>query len=166
MMNGKAQSPFEDTFETTLRFPWWVGVILAISSYLLLHRYAAREIIPPADFLHLGNFLSSESLITLAGYGQYILPAAFLAGSVISVLNNPSVLRVLDYGTCRSNNSAATPQSNIKLQGSHKVSTNPVCPKCGNTMVLRSYKKGDKASGQYWGCNDFPQCRSILGYKK
>ena len=160
-MSGKDQSPFEKT----LRFPWWAGVLLAISSYLLLHRYAVREISPPTDLLQLGHFISRESLVTLAGYGQYILPAAFLAGSILSVFNCPSIRRVLDYGTCRQNKPATMPQPGNNLpHNSQRVSINPVCPKCGNTMALKSLKRDEKVLSQYWGCKNFPQCRAILTY--
>jgi hypothetical protein len=38
----------------------------------------------------------------------------------------------------------------------------PVCPKCGATMVLRTAKQGANAGGQFFGCPNFPRCRSIL----
>lgn len=38
----------------------------------------------------------------------------------------------------------------------------PICPKCEGKMVLRKYKKGAKAGQEFWGCSNFPKCRSIL----
>ncbi len=40
-----------------------------------------------------------------------------------------------------------------------KESAVPVCPKCGDPMVLRQ-RKGD--GGKFWGCPNFPKCRSII----
>lgn len=38
----------------------------------------------------------------------------------------------------------------------------PPCPKCGATMVLRTAKQGANAGNQFFGCPNFPRCRSIL----
>jgi len=35
---------------------------------------------------------------------------------------------------------------------------NPLCPKCGSKMVLRSARKGQKAGSNFWGCSNFPTC--------
>ncbi len=36
---------------------------------------------------------------------------------------------------------------------------NPICPKCGSQMVLRTAKKGRSAGSQFWGCRNFPSCK-------
>jgi hypothetical protein len=36
------------------------------------------------------------------------------------------------------------------------------CPKCGATMVLRTARKGKSAGNHFWGCSNFPKCRSTL----
>ena len=38
----------------------------------------------------------------------------------------------------------------------------PTCPKCGATMLLRTARSGANAGGQFWGCPNFPKCRSML----
>lgn len=38
---------------------------------------------------------------------------------------------------------------------------NPVCPRCGCSMVLRTAKKGKNKGSVFWGCSDFPSCRAI-----
>lgn len=35
----------------------------------------------------------------------------------------------------------------------------PLCPKCGSTMVLRTASKGAYAGSQFYGCSRFPACR-------
>lgn len=35
----------------------------------------------------------------------------------------------------------------------------PFCPKCNIPMVLRAVKKGEHAGKQFYGCQNFPQCR-------
>jgi restriction system protein len=39
--------------------------------------------------------------------------------------------------------------------------TETACPKCGQSMVLRQAKKGDRAGSQFWGCSKYPACRGI-----
>ncbi len=36
-----------------------------------------------------------------------------------------------------------------------------LCPKCGAEMVLRTVKSGDKGGNKFWGCSEFPKCRTI-----
>jgi four helix bundle suffix protein len=35
----------------------------------------------------------------------------------------------------------------------------PHCPKCGQTMVLRTARQGPNAGSQFWGCSGYPNCR-------
>lgn len=35
----------------------------------------------------------------------------------------------------------------------------PACPQCGNTMILRTARKGQHAGSQFWGCPQYPACR-------
>lgn len=39
------------------------------------------------------------------------------------------------------------------------IDSQPVCPKCGGRMVLRTARQGANAGRQFWGCGRFPQCR-------
>lgn len=38
----------------------------------------------------------------------------------------------------------------------------PTCPKCGAEMILRTAKSGVNKGNQFWGCSNFPNCRSIM----
>jgi len=38
----------------------------------------------------------------------------------------------------------------------------PVCPRCGQPMVLRAARKGSNAGSQFWGCSGYPACRATL----
>lgn len=37
-----------------------------------------------------------------------------------------------------------------------------ICPRCGNKLVLRTARRGEKAGKQFYGCSAFPKCRYIL----
>lgn len=40
--------------------------------------------------------------------------------------------------------------------------SNPLCPKCGIPMVLRTAKFGEKEGKRFFGCVNFPKCRQII----
>jgi len=37
-----------------------------------------------------------------------------------------------------------------------------MCPKCGSEMILRTAKSGANVGNRFWGCSNYPTCRSIL----
>lgn len=74
----------EDIIEVTARFPWWLGVVLAVISYLLLHAYAISS--NPAVDLNDSSSVLAGLLKPMAMIGQYILPALFIFGSLGSLL--------------------------------------------------------------------------------
>lgn len=39
--------------------------------------------------------------------------------------------------------------------------TNPTCPRCGSTMIVRETKKGTNAGKKFLGCSEFPKCRGM-----
>jgi restriction system protein len=38
----------------------------------------------------------------------------------------------------------------------------PTCPKCQSPMVMRTAKKGSNVGGSFWGCSQFPRCRTTV----
>ena len=40
-------------------------------------------------------------------------------------------------------------------------SDEPLCPKCGERMVLRKARKGKNAGSEFWGCPRFPECSGV-----
>ena len=42
----------------------------------------------------------------------------------------------------------------------------PTCPRCGNTMVLRTASRGENRGNQFWGCRGYPTCRGMLTLAK
>ncbi|MEH6550648.1 MAG: NERD domain-containing protein [Pseudomonadales bacterium] len=43
-----------------------------------------------------------------------------------------------------------------------RKSSEKSCPKCGNAMTMRKAKSGANAGNNFWGCSQFPKCRSIV----
>jgi len=54
-------------------------------------------------------------------------------------------------------------QSKAEIQVADE--TMPRCPKCLAEMILRTAKSGQNQGQKFWGCSNFPKCRSILPYK-
>ncbi len=46
-----------------------------------------------------------------------------------------------------------------------KMDTAPRCPKCGGEMILRTAKSGSNVGNRFWGCANYPNCRSMLPYQ-
>ncbi len=68
--------------DLTAMAPWWVGVVLAVVSYVGLHVYAGRPLaLQPGQAAGLMNAAIWQGLATA---GQYILPILFLAGAGLS----------------------------------------------------------------------------------
>ena len=58
--------------------------------------------------------------------------------------------------------SRKTDKEHVQLLKSRKnVSADRRCPKCGESMVLRTTKKGANSGKQFWGCSGFPACRTV-----
>lgn len=54
-------------------------------------------------------------------------------------------------------------QQNVAAQTA--TTSAPQCPKCGNTMTLRTAKSGSNAGKQFWGCINYPSCRTVIPYQ-
>jgi restriction system protein len=86
-MTRRSQSTIEDVIDITAKFPWWLGVTLAVFTYALLHFYATREVPVAVGTPELGKVMGAGLLHTFALFGQYILPFAFFLGAFISAIN-------------------------------------------------------------------------------
>jgi restriction system protein len=80
----KRQSTLEDLMGIAVRLPWWVGVLLALLSYVGMHMLASMEITPPKGLQGLGNSIVQSAAKTFGMFAQYLLPIVFLIGAAIS----------------------------------------------------------------------------------
>ena len=86
-MTRKNSNLVEDLLETIALLPWWVGVALAVVSYLVLHRMAVPPVIAGPIAPHQVSDLVVRSIGTgFASVGQYLLPFLCLVGAGISAL--------------------------------------------------------------------------------
>lgn len=52
-------------------------------------------------------------------------------------------------------------EEDVSEKAEVQPSSDMICPRCGNELVLRTAKKGENAGKQFYGCSAFPKCRYI-----
>lgn len=100
-MARRKTSSFDDLVEVAAKLPWWLSVLFGVASYFMLHHFAATENASPTDVHGLGNFIGRELVRTLALFGQYVLPAAFGLGALLSVIGRVRSRRIHDQAASR-----------------------------------------------------------------
>lgn len=75
--------------------PWWAGAVLAVISYIVIHQFAIKPVPTATDVGQLGQAMSQQLIRTLATFGQYVIPAGFLFGAVISAVGRAKRKRLL-----------------------------------------------------------------------
>ncbi|MCR5800576.1 MAG: NERD domain-containing protein [Lachnospiraceae bacterium] len=53
------------------------------------------------------------------------------------------------------------PQNKENEEEKCETSVERICPRCGNKLVLRTAKKGEKTGQKFYGCSSFPHCKYI-----
>ncbi len=87
-MARRSQSPIEDVMDIASQLPWWVGMSLAVVSYVVLHWYANQS--PPASAEGVDTIYAAVLpglLRSFAAFGQVVLPIVFLIGAFVSAFN-------------------------------------------------------------------------------
>jgi len=74
----------------------------------------------------------------------------FAQGKPIKLIDGPSLARLIND----------TQERIVGKATKHTMSKLP-CPQCGSTMLLRTAKVGVHAGNQFWGCEQFPECKGI-----
>jgi restriction system protein len=86
----KKNSSLDDVLELFSLLPWWVGVLVAVVSYLLLSYLAQHSSMPAmtssAGATSAGNSISRSVISGFASVGQFVVPFIALVGSALSFL--------------------------------------------------------------------------------
>lgn len=85
-MGRKKTGLFADLVGIAAVMPWWGGVALAVTAYLVIHPFAGMDVGTATRVGDMGVVATKQIYKTLAMIGQYLLPAAFLVGALISVI--------------------------------------------------------------------------------
>jgi restriction system protein len=70
--------------ELVAMLPWWVGVALALVSYLLLHRLAEQPVAAALQPSQIGAMAVQTIWKTLASVGQYLMPVLCVVAAGMS----------------------------------------------------------------------------------
>lgn len=86
MARRRRTSLIEDLIEIASRLPWWVSLLIALGSWLILHPIANSQPEVPKDLHQMGQSVVGQLIRTFALFGQFVLPAVFVIGAIGSVL--------------------------------------------------------------------------------
>jgi len=84
-MVANHKSPLENITVIARRLTWKTNLILAMISYAALHLAAGIKLLQPVPIDRIGGYVLKQLLITMAMFGQYILPAALLIAALVSL---------------------------------------------------------------------------------
>ncbi len=110
-MARQKTSPLEDLILVVSKLPWWIGVLLALVSYLMLHVIASRPVVTIAEPGQMGDAVVRGLMTTLAMFGQYILPFAFGIAALVSGINSIKQKKLYDRVESRSDVAALNEMS-------------------------------------------------------
>ena len=95
---------------------------------------------------------ASRGIIVTCGYfTQEAID--FASGKPIELISGNDLIELIQ-----------TVQAEPRIKTISKSEEVPNCPQCGSAMVLRTAKKGSNAGKQFWGCSNFPKCKSTMAY--
>lgn len=78
------------------KLPWWVSLLIALVSFLILNAIASQEIdTTPVDG-NIGAVAAKGLYSTLASIGQYIVPLIFVFGAVVSGIAQRKRMALVD----------------------------------------------------------------------
>lgn len=86
MARRRRTSLIEDLIEIASRLPWWVSLLIALGSWLILHPIANSQPDIPKDLHQMGQSVAGQLIRTFAFFGQFVLPAIFVLGAIGSLL--------------------------------------------------------------------------------
>ncbi|MCG3201462.1 MAG: hypothetical protein NFCOHLIN_01332 [Gammaproteobacteria bacterium] len=84
-MSRRRSGLLDDLLDIASALPWWVDCVLAAVAYLVLHHISLKKVPVTSAPGQLGEAMAQTFGVTLASIGQYVIPAIFLVGAVISV---------------------------------------------------------------------------------
>ena len=74
----------EDLLVLVAMLPWWVGIVLAVVGYVVLHRFAMPAPVVTMQPGQIGAVVVRSMGAALANVGQYVLPLICLGGAGLS----------------------------------------------------------------------------------
>jgi restriction system protein len=87
---------------------------------------------------------------------------AFASGRNLRLLDGLQLHRLLKQARA---SASATPDDRAQARETRNAAPQaaktaaPTCPRCAQSMVRRTARKGSNAGQEFWGCSDYPRCR-------
>lgn len=133
-------------------------------------KYGTPAVLIPVEAIECagGNYLAYETVFVMIddeGNPVCMIPVtrAFLSDYVNDIYDCASVAGFKKNGTKGKTKCVCIQLSNNGVRRVHELAEMTIdsvrCPKCGGHMVLRTAKKGYMKGNQFWGCDNFPDCR-------
>jgi len=82
----------------------------------------------------------------------------FLRSHTQQIISSKNVERLFRILSNPEQNTPANQSDHVANVEQNKQ--NPLCPRCGKSMVLRTARKGSGAGTEFWGCSGFPSCKA------
>ena len=89
-------SAIDGLMELVALLPWWAGVLLAIVSYLVLHRWANAPLPVASSPQDIAGMATGSLWRGLAYAGQFLLPFVCAMGALVSALRRRERRRLID----------------------------------------------------------------------
>lgn len=87
-MAANHKSPLENITVIASRLTWKINLILAMIAYVALHLAAGVKLQHPVPIDRVGGYVLKQLLITMAMFGQYLLPAGLLIAALVSLFRS------------------------------------------------------------------------------
>ena len=87
---------------------------------------------------------------------------AYIKSKTQQVLSDTQVQSIIsEVGSGKLKASFRAQREHIQnLKSRNDPNSSQRCPKCGNPMILRTANSGVNQGKQFWGCSQYPRCRS------
>lgn len=105
-MAGNRNSPLEEIIGIAGRLTWKTYLVLAAITYAALHLAAGVTLQHPVPIDQIGGYVLKQVLISMAAFGQFMLPAALL-GAALFLLYRSRKQKALYEGVALSQDFAA-----------------------------------------------------------
>jgi restriction system protein len=92
----KKSSPAEDFIQIIALVPWWIGLMIGVLTYFILHGIAASPVVVVPGAQGVGATLYGALVHSLAQLGQYLIPFLCLLGAGASALGRKKRTDLLD----------------------------------------------------------------------
>lgn len=112
MARRKRKAPIEEVIDVMSKLPWWICLILALITYLVLHVYASQPLIQPQSpgstpvSKIYSDAIFKGFITTIATFGQYLFPFVFIVAAIISAVKAQQQKRLYD-GVARRSDAGA-----------------------------------------------------------